>query len=325
MIDSGGGFQRFRSTSTSRRNKEGFDQDIFFTNEESPGLRVPAGELVAAADRRPGPSRRTASSSRSILTPATTDHLRDGQAQPREQRCDPWVRRAGLRSGDDTFTSGPLTIPRGGPNTDTSAAAQSQLYSYIASEMESCSPTTASWAFVSDDTSFDDYYDFIPGSTQSVSGHYIQVPTNIATGKDVDGSELKAADLDYPLPPTDGSWQRDLRSVASLGIDGPQWVLEYWSQLHNVFDFVRVEDISYDKRAGMGNVVYVVDSGRGTAGVSQAERSTKGRVGRWCWTRMTDPGGLPLHRRRRRRQPGQDLERGPPAGQHRDDQRPASC
>jgi hypothetical protein len=66
--------------------------------------------------------------------------------------------------------------------------------------------------------------------------------------------------------------------VAPLGIDGPQWVLEYWSDINNVFQFVRVEDIAYDKRAGMGNVVYVVDSGRGTAGVSQAGRSTNGRV-----------------------------------------------
>ena len=37
-------------------------------------------------------------------------------------------------SGDDTFTSGPLTIPLGGPNPATSAPSQSQLYSYIASD-----------------------------------------------------------------------------------------------------------------------------------------------------------------------------------------------
>ena len=48
-----------------------------------------------------------------------------------------------------------------------------------------------------------------------------------------------------------------------MGIDGPQWVLEYWSDLNNVFQFVRVEDIAYDKRPGMENVVYIVDSGRG--------------------------------------------------------------
>jgi hypothetical protein len=62
-------------------------------------------------------------------------------------------------------------------------------------------------------------------------------------------------------------------------------VLEYWSQLNNVFQFVRVEDLAYDKRPGMQNVVYVVDSGRGTAGVSQAGRSTNGRV----WRMELDP------------------------------------
>ena len=129
-----------------------------------------------------------------------------------------------------------------------------------------------------------------PGSTPEVSGRFIKVPKNIATGLNKDGTEIKAADVGYPLPPTDGSWQRDLRSVATattpqIGIDGPQWVLEYWSQLNNVFQFVRVEDIAYDKRPGMENVVYVVDSGRGTAGDPQAGRSTNGRV----WRMELDP------------------------------------
>jgi hypothetical protein len=87
------------------------------------------------------------------------------------------------------------------------------------------------------------------------------------------------------LPPTDGSWQRDLRSVTPVGIDGPQWVLEYWSDLNNVFQFVRIEDIAYDKRPDMQNVVYIVDSGRGTAGAAQQGRSTNGRV----WKMVFDP------------------------------------
>jgi hypothetical protein len=62
-------------------------------------------------------------------------------------------------------------------------------------------------------------------------------------------------------------------------------VLEYWSQLNNVFQFVRVEDIAYDKRPDMDNVVYVVDSGRGTAGAPQPGRSTNGRV----WKMVLDP------------------------------------
>jgi hypothetical protein len=141
------------------------------------------------------------------------------------------------------------------------------------------------WAFVSDTPGYNDYYDFVPGSTQQISGHFIPVPKNIATGLDDDGSELKAADVGFPLPPSDGSWQRDNRTTTPIGLDGPQWVLEYWSQLNNVFQFVRIEDIAYDKRSRKGNVVYVVDSGRGTAGASQAGRSTNGRV----WKMVLDP------------------------------------
>ena len=111
------------------------------------------------------------------------------------------------------------------------------------------------------------------------------MPKDIATGLKPDGSELKAADKGYPLPPTNGSWQIDLRvstSAPGVGIDGPQWVLEYWSDLNNVFQFVRVEDIAYDKRKGQENVVYIVDSGRGRTAAQLLDtpnfRSTNGRV-----------------------------------------------
>ncbi len=93
----------------------------------------------------------------------------------------------------------------------------------------------------------------------------------------------------YPLPPTNGSWQTDLRNPVATGIDGPQWVLEYWSDIHNVFQFVRVEDIAYDKRPGMGNVVYIVDSGRGRRVDQSLDtpnfKSTNGRV----WKMVLDP------------------------------------
>ena len=58
-------------------------------------------------------------------------------------------------------------------------------------------------------------------------------------------------------------------------------MLEYWSDLNNVFQFVRVEDIAYDKRPGMENVVYIVDSGRGRTAAQSLDtnfRSTNGRV-----------------------------------------------
>ena len=59
--------------------------------------------------------------------------------------------------------------------------------------------------------------------------------------------------------------------------DGPQWILDQWGNVSNtptlpndVFDFIRLEDIAYDKRPGMSNVIYVADSGRATAGAANA-------------------------------------------------------
>ena len=145
------------------------------------------------------------------------------------------------------------------------------------------------YAFVSDTPGVKNYYDVLPGSGTVVAGHWIPVPKNIATGKNADGSEIKAADVGFPPPPTNGSWQRDLRSVAPVGLDGPQWVLEYWSDINNVFQFVRVEDLAYDKRAGQENVAYIVDSGRGRRVAESQDtpnfKSTNGRV----WKMVFDP------------------------------------
>ena len=279
VIDSGGGFQRFCSNYLAT-SKEGFDQDIFFTNEESPDYVLRQEESWPPEIGDPAEEENGVVLA---LDPDTGEYetiYGMGRHNHENNVPIPGFDDLAVLSGDDTFTSGPLTIPPGGPNTETSAAAQSQLYSYIASDTDELLADEGElWAFVSDNVTIDDYYDFTPGSTQSVSGHFIRVPKEIATGKDdTDGSELKAADVDYPLPPTNGSWQRDLRSAAPLGIDGPQWVLEYWSQLNNVFDFVRVEDIAYDKRPGMGNVVYVVDSGRGSAGAGDRHLDERPRL-----------------------------------------------
>jgi hypothetical protein len=275
-ISSSSGYQRFCSNYLAT-SKEGFDRDILFTNEEAidyvfrkeASWPPPIGDpnekqigLVIALDVQTG-----------------KHHPIYGMGRHNHENSVP-IPGFGypfVLSGDDTFTSGALTgvtFPAG-----VTAPAQSQLYSYIASSTDALLADEGDlWAFVSDDLAFDDYYDFVPGSTQTVSGHFIQVPKNIATGLNADGSEIKAADVGFPLPPTNGSWQRDNRTTTPIGIDGPQWVLEYWSDINNVFQFVRVEDIAYDKRPGMQNVVYIVDSGRGTAGNPGPGLSTNGRV-----------------------------------------------
>jgi hypothetical protein len=284
-ISSNSGYQRFCSNYLATA-KEGFDREILFTNEESPDyvyrqeaswppvMGSPAEEeagLVVALD---------------VKTGRHKPIYGMGRHNHENSVAIPGYGKPVVFSGDDTFTSGPLTgvFPAG------AVPAQSQLYSYIAPSTDALMADQGDlWAFVSDTPGIKSYYDVLPNSGTVVTGHFIKVPKDIATGRNPDGSELKAADKGYPAPPTNGSWQTDLRSVAPVGIDGPQWVLEYWSDIHNVFQFVRVEDIAYDKRAGKGNVVYIVDSGRGRTATQSLDtpnfRSTNGRV----WKMVLDP------------------------------------
>ena len=287
-ISSDSGYQRFCSNYLAT-SKEGFDRDILLTNEESldyvfrqeaswpPPIGDPASSqvgLVVALDVQTGKY-----------------HPIYGMGRHNHENAVP-IPGYGypvVLSGDDTFTSGPLTgvFPAG------AVPSQSQLYSYIAPSTDALLADEADegalWAFVSDTPGVRNYYDVLPNSGTVVTGHFIQVPKAIATGLNPNGSEVKAADFGFPLPPSNGSWQRDLRSVTSVGLDGPQWVLEYWSDINNVFQFVRVEDIAYDKRPGQGNVVYIVDSGRGRTPTQPLDTpnfpSTNGRV----WRMELDP------------------------------------
>ena len=66
-------------------------------------------------------------------------------------------------------------------------------------------------------------------------------------------------------------------------------------RLNNVFSFVRIEDMAFDKRPGMRNVVYMADSGRGRGpadsagfdsdGAAVPYKSTNGRI----WKMVFDP------------------------------------
>jgi hypothetical protein len=284
-IPSSSGYQRFCSNYLATA-KEGFARKILFTNEESPDYVY--RQLASWPPVMGSPAEQEAGVV-VALDVKTRNHkpiYGMGRHNHENDVAIPGYGKPVVFSGDDTFTSGPLTgvFPAG------AVPSQSQLYSYIApSTNELLADKGDLWAFVSDTPGVKNYYDVLPNSGQVVTGHFINVPKDIATGRNPDGSELKAADKGYPPPPTNGSWQTDLRSVTPVGIDGPQWVLEYWSDINNVFQFVRVEDIAYDKRPGMGNVVYVVDSGRGRTAAQSLDtpnfRSTNGRV----WKMVLDP------------------------------------
>lgn len=285
VISTKSGYQRFCSNFLATE-KEGFDRDILFTNEESPDYVLRRKDswppAIGSADER------------EVGLVIALD-VRTGKHKPiygmgrhnhENSVAIPGYGYPVVISGDDTFTSGPLTgvFPAG------AVPSQSQIYSYIAQSTDKLLADKGDlWAFVSDTPGVKNYYDVLPGSGTIVTGRFIKVPRMIATGLKADGTEVKAADFGFPLPPTNGSWQTDLRSVAPLGIDGPQWVLEYWSDINNVFQFVRVEDIAYDKRTGQGNVVYIVDSGRGRRPDQSLDtpnfKSTNGRV----WKMVLDP------------------------------------
>ena len=273
VITSDSNYQRFCSSYLATA-AEGFDREILFTNEESVDWVNRTGNAWPAVIGADEARQSGVVVALDVKTGKDQPIWGMGRHNHENSVAIPGFDDVVLLSGDDTFTNSP---------------SQSQLYSYIAADADAVwNDQGGLWAFQTNGPK-QRYEDFVPGDATSVSGQFIPVPRLIATGRNPDGTDLMAADVPaefggpFLLPPNDGTWQRDPNGV---GIDGPQWVLEKWSQLNGVFRFVRVEDIAYDKRPGMSSVAYVVDSGRGTAGISQPGRSTNGRV----WKLVLDPG-----------------------------------
>ena len=261
-------YQRFCSNFLATK-AAGFNRPIFFTNEEGIDWVKRSGKAwpttIGAADSR----QIGAVVAHDVLNGQTRTIWGMGRHNHENSLAVQGYGHPVVLSGDDSFVNNP---------------AQSQVYSYSADSANDVMNDRGDlYAFVSDTPGKDDYFDFAPGDPTSVTGHFELVPKDIATGRRPDGTDLMAADKGYPQPvsPAPGlGWQRD--AVTGVPIDGPQWVLENWGDEHTedepAFQFVRIEDMAYDKRPGMENVVYLVDSGRGTAGASQPGRSTNGRV-----------------------------------------------
>lgn len=276
VIDSSAGFQRFCSNYLATA-KEGFDRPILLTNEEAIDWVNRSGKSWPATIGAPSARQAGAVVAYDAQRNKRTTIWGMGRHNHENSVAIPGFDDLVVLSGDDTFVANP---------------PQSQVYSYIAEDTDALWNDEGNlWAFVSDNPAVTDYYDFPVGSSMSVSGSFISVPRDIATGRKPDGTDLMAADKGYPPPPDDGTWQRNPFTPPPLkGVDGPQWVLEHWGDLNNVFQFVRIEDMAYDKRPGMSNVVYLVDSGRGLAPVPPATEapagsSTNGRI----WKLVLDP------------------------------------
>ena len=123
---------------------------------------------------------------------------------------------------------------------DTFSAPSSQLYLYSAANgAEMWNGGGKLYGFRSNVAAVNDYGDLTTAG--SVSGEFIPVPDAIA--------------------------------------DGPQAGLESWSNTNNVFQFIRVEDIAYDRRTP--NVVYIADTGepRAIPGTPPNTRLVRGPSG----------------------------------------------
>ena len=132
---------------------------------------------------------------------------------------------------------------------DTFTAPSSQLYMYSARNGRAVwNDEGTLWAFKSDVPTINDYGDL--SGTASVSGTFIPVPRNIAVGD--------------------------------------QTGLENWSNANNVFQFIRVEDIAYDRK--QRNVVYFADTGEPRAladpATGRLRRGPAGTIGPWPNGRM---------------------------------------
>ena len=140
-----------------------------------------------------------------------------------------------------------------GDDTFTPDPAQSQLYSYIAPDADAIwNDTGRLYGFQVDNPSVNDYYDVPVGSTASYPGTFV--------------------------------------AIDSAAAKGTQTALETASDAAGVFQFVRVEDIAYDKRPGKRNIVYVADSGRGSDSAgTNAFASRNGRIWKLEFTDPDDP------------------------------------
>jgi hypothetical protein len=231
VIPQSAGYQRFCSNFVVG-SEHGFDRDLLFTNEEARDI---------------------------VLRQADSWH------QPGVQLTEPGAEQAGvvvaydLKSGAFRSIYGmgrhnhenSVGIPGYGypvvlSGDDTFDAPASQLYQYkAASGGDVWNDRGALYAFKAEDPAINDYGD-VTEAMGPVSGTFIPVPTPIATGK-IGGRDVTAADFGYPAPPS------------SAIPNGPQWVLEHWSNLNNVFQFIRIEDTAYDR--SNPRISYLADTG----------------------------------------------------------------
>jgi hypothetical protein len=215
------GYLRFCSASMAGP-AEGFSSYTFFANEEANDVvDVPAGAPYGAD---PGLSGQRQAGYAVVLNAETGEFTQVagmGRLNHENTIALPGWNQLALLTTDDTFS-----------------APSAQLYLYLANhESHVWEDKGSLWAFRvtrTDEGPIDpadpfndanDYLDLQPGDDWQ--GEFIRVPKEIARG---------------------------------LTVEAPQDALENWSNDHNVFQFIRLEDLAYDKNDP--RVVYMADTGR---------------------------------------------------------------
>jgi hypothetical protein len=237
------GYLRFCSASMAGP-AEGFSRYTFFTGEESNDIvDVPAGAPY-------GPD------------PAISPQRQAGYAVALDVASGQFIQVEGMGRLNHENT---IAVPGGWSRInllttdDTFSGPSAQLYQYLANhESHIWQDKGSLWAFRvtrTDEGSIDpndpfnganDYLDLQPGDDWQ--GEFIRVPKKIAKG---------------------------------LTGHAPQTALENWSNEHNVFQFIRLEDMAYDKNHP--RVVYIADTGRSRVvpdpGTGRMMRGPGGTVG----------------------------------------------
>jgi hypothetical protein len=260
-IPSSAGYQRFCSNFHVGR-AEGFERDLVLTNEEARDIvlrQEDAWHQPGVALTEPGAEQAGVAVAYDVKSGAYKTIYGLGRMNHENELGVAGYGHPVVLTGDDTFD-----------------APASQLYLYNAASGEAFwNDEGKLYAFVSNNPDVNDYGDLSTASP-SVQGHFIEVPREIATGKK-DGHEVTSADFNYPTPTT-------AVPPTPLMPDGPQWVLEHWSNLNNVFQFIRIEDLAYDRTNG--KVVYFADTGEPRA-------KTEGRPAGWTRLIRSTTGGGP--------------------------------
>jgi hypothetical protein len=240
VIPSSAGYQRFCSNFAVGQ-EHGFERDLLLTNEEARDVvlrQEDSWHQPAVQLSEPGAEQAGVVVAYDIKSKQHRTIYGMGRHNHENNVGVPGYGHPVVLSGDDTFD-----------------APASQLYLYeAASGAALWNDQGKLYAFVSNNPAINDYGDLTTASP-SVSGHFIEVPRAIATGK-IAGREVTSADFGYPAPTATDPYPSER---APLMPDGPQWVLEHWSNLNNVFQFIRIEDIASDRTNG--KTVYFADTG----------------------------------------------------------------